>query len=136
MGAEGEFLVNECHSMLARIEWRVRLIARRHELHDASVGPHSSREHAHQRALASSILANERVYFAFTNGDVDAIERERRAVSFRDIRDAKDLVHPPVRYLSMGGATMSFVAGRSRLSGVTIVTPVSIFFSTGCLRKC
>src|SRR5262249_34174874 len=122
MRTERELLVNQRDAAFARVERRCGSIRRSAERHLTAIGAHGPGEDRHECALARTVLAEDGVDFARVRREIDAVERDRRGVPLSDPGDAEGELqiprvarddtavhHPPLRYLSIGGARMSFI---------------------------
>ena len=70
-----------CVRASSGFDGRVRLAL---NFHRAAIGAQRSGDDVHQRALARAVLADERVYLALTQLEIDAIERDGWAKGFVD----------------------------------------------------
>src|SRR6267143_1206436 len=134
---ERQLLMDHRDARLARVERMARRVRRALDPHDARVGFERARQDPHQRALARTVLADERAHFAGLDGEIDAVERDGRAERFAHAAH----LEPRRRayrfsHLSRSGCSSSFASGSFMCSRVISRTPVSIRFSTGLPLMC
>ena len=91
--AERELLMDERDAAVARIAGRGGREPRAVEVHLAAIGLHLSGQHVHERALPRPVLAEQGQHLAGANGQIDPVERDRRAVALRDAVDLQSDRH-------------------------------------------
>ena len=135
---ERQLLMDERHSRQPGLERPIRLVGRPAHRHRAGVGPKAAGDDVHEGALARAVLADEGVDPPGPDLQRDAVERPGRAEVLPDVGQRQHVNNSEFRiqnedggatghgrYWLNGGRNSAFEASVSRLSGVTIVTPVS-----------
>ena len=69
-----------------RLSRAARRVGEASERHRPRIGTIRTAQDLHQRTLAGAILADQRVYLALAQLEIDAVERHRWAKGFGDLR--------------------------------------------------
>src|SRR5262245_28205028 len=123
VGRKRQLLMDHRNAGSSRFEWIARAIDHSIKHHRARIRLQSARKYAHQRTLARAILADECADFTRVDCEIHLFQRSGCAKRFRD---AGHLKPDRVTYCShffRTGSIRSFIAGCSRFSRVTSVTP-------------
>src|SRR5262249_24260468 len=93
------------------------------QLEPAAVGGERTGQDLHQRALAGTVLAHQRVHFSRQDFQIHAAERSHRAERLADMLHAQERTQ--CSHGRRSGDKIALVAGSFMLSRVTSCTPVS-----------
>ena len=131
MEREIELLVNHRDAFHSRVMRISRQVGPPAQLHRPGVGGMRAAQYFHQRALARTVLADERMDLAGGDLKRDPAQRARRAKALLDVDESQPGGRGHhFKYLSSGGRTISAIAGSLKLAFVTKPTPVSIIGGT------